>query len=266
MCNDNEKGWRGEGGGANELRIIQLTDTHLLTDPAAQFDGMVTEESLSQVLALMQQSHWPVDLVLASGDLAHDPTAETYRRLCAMLAALGVPVYCIPGNHDDPDVMQRVMVGPQVKWIDHLCIKGCRIVMLNTHRPNSHGGVLCEKRLQALEEWLALTPDAPVLVCLHHPPVSINSPWMDAMGLANADQLWDVLDRYPAVRGVVWGHIHQAFDETRNGVRLLGTPSTCIQFKPGSDRYVRDALMPGYRWLRLNPAGVIETGINRLSE
>ena len=38
----------------------------------------------------------------------------------------------------------------------------------------------------------------------------------------------EVLDRHDNVRALLWGHIHQAFDQSRNGVRLLATPSTGV--------------------------------------
>jgi hypothetical protein len=72
-----------------------------------------------------------------------------------------------------------------------------------------------------------------------------------------------VIDRHPTVRAVLWGHIHQVFDATRNGVRYLGSPSTCIQFRPGVDRMLLDAQLPGARWLLLGNDGGIQTGVSR---
>ena len=38
-------------------------------------------------------------------------------------------------------------------------------------------------------------------------------------------------------KGSALGHIHQPWDERREGVRLLATPSTCIQFAPNSEDF-----------------------------
>ena len=84
------------------------------------------------------------------------------------------------------------------------------------------------------------------------------------MSLTNGDRFFSVLDRHPQVRCVVWGHIHQEFDDRRKEVRLLATPSTCVQFKPRAKRHECDESPPGYRWLVLNPDGSFETGVNRL--
>jgi Icc protein len=63
---------------------------------------------------------------------------------------------------------------------------------------------------------------------------------------------------------VVWGHVHQAFEQRRNEVLLLATPSTCLQFLPGSERFAVEQIPPGYRWLDLYPDGSLKTGIERL--
>ncbi len=50
----------------------------------------------------------------------------------------------------------------------------------------------------------------------------------------------------------------------RNGVRLLASPSTCIQFAPGSVDFKVDTTAPGYRWLRLHDDGRLETAVSRV--
>jgi Icc protein len=63
---------------------------------------------------------------------------------------------------------------------------------------------------------------------------------------------------------MLWGHVHQASDHLRNGIRLMSTPSTCSQFRPNSDDFAVDERPPGYRWLELYPDGTIETEIRWL--
>jgi 3',5'-cyclic-AMP phosphodiesterase len=87
---------------------------------------------------------------------------------------------------------------------------------------------------------------------------------MDSIGLRNPEALFAVLDRFPQVRAVLWGHVHQEYDQLRNGVRLLASPSTCIQFAPDSVEFKVDSTAPGYRWLRLHADGRLETGVSRV--
>jgi len=83
--------------------------------------------------------------------------------------------------------------------------------------------------------------------------------------VADAAAFFDVLDRYPGVRGVLWGHVHQQIDQQRNGVSLMASPSTCVQFAPGSMKFKADDMQPGYRWLDLHGDGRIETAVSRMS-
>jgi Icc protein len=87
---------------------------------------------------------------------------------------------------------------------------------------------------------------------------------MDSMALANPGAFFEVIDRFPQVRIILWGHVHQAFRVQRKEVALLASPSTCIQFLPGSDHFGVDRQPPGLRWLELFPDGRFNTGIERL--
>ena len=102
------------------------------------------------------------------------------------------------------------------------------------------------------------------LVCLHHHPIEIDCAWLDEQIVADAEAFFEVLDRHDVVRGVLWGHIHQQVDIERNGVILMGSPSTCVQFAPKSERFKADDLSPGYRWLDLRTDGSIHTGVSRV--
>ena len=84
--------------------------------------------------------------------------------------------------------------------------------------------------------------------------------------MKDSDQLRAQLVQYDNLRAVLWGHVHQEFDADRNGVRLLSTPSTCVQFAPGADEFALHAAAPGYRWLTLNADGSIDTDVMRLPD
>ncbi|MCS3902748.1 Icc protein [Methylohalomonas lacus] len=245
------------------LSLIQITDTHIQAEPGATFDGIDCAASLAAVLDHINAHEQP-DRILLTGDLVHDPDSTSYRRLNDLLQAVERPVHAIPGNHDDPALMREQLDAP-VRHERLIEQGGWRVLLLNSWLEGEHAGQLPAAELDWLAEQLEQQPDTPSLVALHHPPVSIGSPWMDAMGLRNADDLLTVIDRQPQVAGVIWGHIHQQFESERHGVRLLGCPSTCVQFRPGSDEYARDELGPGYRHLLLTDSGEIRTTVTRVN-
>ena len=116
------------------------------------------------------------------------------------------------------------------------------------------------EELARLDETLA-DSRAHTMVCLHHHPIDMDSRWLDTVGLANADEFWRIIDAHAHVRAIAWGHVHQAYDGVRGGVRLFATPSTGAQFLPKSERYAVDTRPPAYRRFRLLADGRIESEV-----
>lgn len=246
------------------VNLIQITDTHIQAEPDDNFDGINTRQSLGAVLQYIRKNSMPCDAVLVTGDLVHDPVAKAHAALAALLQQLDVPVFCIPGNHDDPALMEQYLNSGNISTTKHLLFTHWQLCLLNTWLPGTHAGRLQQDELRFLDNALGNNPDKYALVVLHHPPVPIDSPWMDNMRLENPDDLFSVIDRYPAVRGIIWGHIHQEFSSRHGDIQLLATPSTCVQFMPKADEYKKDMQPPGYRILKLHKSGKIDTHINRV--
>jgi Icc protein len=247
------------------LRIVQLTDTHLYAYSEGRLLGQNTRRTLELVLDLVSTKLGPIDLILLTGDLVHDESPAGYISLQRILAGLGTPCYCLPGNHDLAQVMSETFDGLTVSIETSVRCGAWHLVFLDSTVPGEDGGHLDTVQLARLQDSLAERPDDPALVCLHHQPVPIGSDWMDTMALDNPEAFFAILDRNPQVRGIIWGHVHQEFAAVRNGVRLLGSPSTCVQFKPGSLEFALDDLTPGFRWLKLHTDGRIDTGVERIA-
>ena len=247
------------------LRVLQISDSHLYSDPAGRLAGLNTLDTFEAVLKLAAERLPSSDFILATGDLVHDATEQGYRQVRERFERLGVPVYCLPGNHDLPEVMSRCLnSGGPVSAPKFLVRNNWLIVMLDSTIPGKEGGHLSQDELECLETALQQYPQSHALICLHHHPVTINSAWMDSMALDNPEAFFEIIDRYPLVRGIVWGHIHQTFESERLGVRMMGSPSTCIQFTPQQDHFGIDQTPPGLRWLELMPDGTIRSGVERL--
>jgi len=246
------------------LRIAQITDTHLYADPENTLLGLKTRHCLQQVaeLAARRKPH----LVVASGDLAHDASPTAYRAVRDCLEPLAVPVYCLPGNHDEAMEMRKCMNDAPFRTISCLRTGGWQMLFLDSSVSGSEAGHLGTAELARLEGDLASAPDSPSIVWLHHQPVPVGSSWLDTMAIDNGNQLLDIVDRHPQVRGIVWGHVHQLFEKRHKDTLLLATPSTCIQFLPGSEAFAVDHIPPGYRWFELYGDGRLASGVERLPE
>lgn len=247
------------------LQVLQFTDLHLVCDPEQELWGINTYRQFTRTVQEAMTLYPRADLVLLTGDLVHDPHIEAYQLLQRYISQLPYPIYRIPGNHDDLELIDRHLSGGNLRSETTVRIGTWQIILLDSNAPAPEGGRLDKTQLQCLGEVLSAFPEHNALVCLHHHPVPIKSPWMDAMALVNPDEFFQILDRHPQVKAIVWGHIHQEFDSRRQGVRLLGTPSTSTQFVPYCDHFQKDDLGPGFRWLLLHPDGRLETQVHYIS-
>ena len=247
------------------VTLVQLTDPHLFADPDGRLRGVPTLAALQATLAAASAQIQSCHAILATGDLVQDEIGG-YAHFRQAFAGLGKPVLCIPGNHDDAPALAQALQGAPFQVCGHVDILGWRVVLLDSSVARQAQGALSPAQLAALDAALTTAPGEHVLIALHHHPVSMASEWLDTVGLTNAEEFFAVIDRHPTVRGIVFGHVHQAFETTRKGVRILGTPSTCAQFLPRSRDFEVDALPPGYRVLTLSPTGQIDSQVAWLSE
>lgn len=244
--------------------LVQLSDSHLFAEPDGKLLGMDTQDSLQKVIERVQAEQTDIDLILATGDLSQDGSLASYRRFRQLSERLGAPARWFPGNHDEIPAMQQASAGSDLLQpvVD---LGNWRITLLDSSIPGAVPGYLADDQLQLLEQALSEAPERHHLVCFHHHPVSIGCHWMEPIGMRNPDALFAVLERHAQVKAVLWGHIHQEFDQQRGGIRLLASPSTCVQFAPGSEEFQVDTTAPGYRWLRLHADGRLETGVSRVT-
>jgi Icc protein len=244
------------------IRLLQFTDTHLLADPAGVVRGVRTLASLEACLAMARRRHLPADAIAVTGDLVQDEP-QAYGTLDLLFDSLQAPVLLVPGNHDVPGELRRRLSHPPFQVGGTRIVGHWAIVLLDTWYAESDDGEgrLGPIELQALEAALTEHRERHTLVCLHHPPMSMDARGLDALGLLDADSFMAIIDRHPQVRGVVWGHAHQALDVFRGGVRHMCTPSTCMQFKPRDPGFVVDGRPPGYRVLDLHDDGGIATEV-----
>jgi len=252
-------------GNKNPIKILQFSDLHLLARPSDTLIGINTDASFRSIVHAARQSIWPPDLILLTGDLAQDAEIATYERLWHHLDALELACYCLPGNHDKP-IMHQVLNSNKIACTTRIDTGNWQIICLDSTIQNAEGGFLSESALQNLKSYLDQFPSKNALIALHHHPIPIDCAWLDTMVLKNSDELFSLLCNYPRVKAIICGHIHQEIDYMHQNIRLLGTPSTCFQFKPHTTEFTLDNRSAGFRSLKLYPNGSIETWVERLPE
>ena len=245
----------------NSLRILQVSDCHVPADPKANYRGQNAGRNLKKMLPVMRA--WNPDYVLLTGDVSEDSSPASYARVAVMLGTVGATLLALPGNHDDPDVMKHHFpLGPwrgpyaneMERWL---------MVLMDSTEPGMISGSFSQQALEQLDEHLRGSSAEFILVALHHQPVPVNAAWIDRYALENPGLFFNFIDRDNRIRSIIWGHVHQDFRTQRNGVVLLGAPSTAANSLPQTRRFTPDLAGPCCRWLELRTNGTVETGILR---
>ncbi len=236
------------------LRILQVTDCHLLPNPDATLLGVNTHASLTAVLRTACREHTP-DALLATGDIAQRPTPATYRLFLATVRRyFAGPVLCVPGNHDHGATLAAELP------TDDLRLGDWRLLGLDTHIDDQVGGSVDAGALGRVRN----APPGPTVLVGHHCPVEIDCPWLDKDRIDRGGELIDAMGD-AEVAAYAFGHIHQPFERTVGAMLLVGTPSTCFQFARGTPTFAIDDAEPGYRWLMLGDDGDVTSRIERVA-
>ncbi len=246
------------------VNLIQLSDLHLYAQSDRRLMGIDTQQSFADVVEMMCTREKDIDHIIVTGDISQDDTLESYSYCHDILSSLNIPFSWLKGNHDGlADLGSKHF--PRC-FPDRLLLNRWAVLLLNTDAPGEvHGELSCDE-LDYLESLLADFKERPVMIAMHHPPVSVNSHWLDEISLRDGGRFMRLLEKYPQVQSIIHGHTHQDLDGIHKGLRILGVPSTCVQFLPEAEEFTVDHLQPGYRRLRLYPDGGIKTEVCRLPE
>ena len=251
--------------GAQTKRFIQITDCHLGPLTSEALLGLNTDESLHDVLWQIAETESSFDYMVCTGDIASAGHDSCYCRFISIVRQyFSEPLAWLPGNHDSPSIMSAIEL-PHIPESRAIELGSWLILLLNSVVPGSVHGNFEQSELDYLEQMLSANPNKHVMVMLHHQPVLVGSKWIDQYIVRNADTFFAVTDKFTNVKAIVWGHVHQDFSSQRQGVQLIATPSTCVQFKPHCDDFTVDTLMPGYRWFDLHDDGSLATGVERVT-
>ena len=245
------------------FRVLQITDTHLRSRDDQRLLGVDTADTLRAVLAQAFAEATP-DLLVASGDLAHDPEPESYRRFLALLGEFhqGATV-CLPGNHDRLEPLARILRSPEGMRLGDWEVLG-----FDSHADDRPEAEFSAADRAALETRMRASTASYLLLVCHHPPLDVGCPWLDKDRIQSGGELLDWLAGDTRVRAMAFGHVHQVVESRHGDIVLLGSPSSCFQFAPGSDRFTIDqsagSRQPGYRWLDLRDDGTIVSEVRRV--
>ncbi len=249
----------------NTVKIAQISDLHLFENKEKTLLGVNTYQSFSHVLDLLKSDTTQPDIILLTGDVSQDHSKMAYQHVVDAFSAWTIPIYYVPGNHDDKKWMVEVLSTGTISNLKHILLEGWQLILLDSQKVGAVEGSLSPTQLDFLETCLKTYPMHRAILVFHHQPVSVGARWLDQLGLQNADELWAVLARYPNSHTILFGHVHQEYQNKKNGINCLSVPSTCIQFKRNNAEFALEELPPAYRWIELSPTGDFKTAVCRVA-
>ena len=215
------------------MKFIHLTDLHIMpnsTDPAL----FQTDSRTTLAIGSINAAHGDAALCIVTGDIVANPDRQAYLRAEALLSTLDMPVYCLPGNHDEREMARELLSSVQSDQHGFLQqavdTPAGRFLLLDTTDEGSNAGTLCNTRLAWIEEQLNAS-DGPVWIFMHHAPFATGLAAMDQIGLdrPSADALGVLLEAHGRVAHLFFGHYHRPMSGVWRGIPFSSHRSMMLQ-------------------------------------
>ena len=162
------------------MKIIQLSDIHLLSSKNALIKGRCPNDNLKN--ALNEAKNYNPDLILITGDICEDETRSGYLQFREELKCISksAKIALLPGNHDNPLLMNKILSSCAIIAPAEIFCNGVRLIILSSHLSGKIEGIIDQKQINWLKERLndLSLKGYPLLIALHHPPIKIGDPFL----------------------------------------------------------------------------------------
>jgi 3',5'-cyclic-AMP phosphodiesterase len=228
------------------VKVIQITDTHLFATDELDIFGVKSNLKFKEVVdKILDEDSHDADMIFLTGDISQDETADSYQKVISILAKINLPIYWIPGNHDNIAQLESVFKNAKN------CIQGrnlllahWNLIFLNTKMDGTAEGYLSQSELQFLENTLRKNDNKTAIV-MHHHPAPVGTPFIDSYILRNRDEFWDIVTG-SKVQLIICGHVHGDYKFKYNNIVIESSPATCLQWQKGTKNLEIDTKI-GYK-------------------
>src|SRR5205823_9884650 len=223
------------------VKVIQISDTHLFSDDEFEIFGVKSNIKFKEVMKrIFNEDSHNADMILLTGDMSQDETAESYRLITENLSTLDLPVYWIPGNHDDLEKLTVIFQkAKNFNRVNHLTLLNWHFIFLNTKIEGRDDGYLSHSELSMLKDELRSSPaDKKIAIVMHHHPTPVGTPLIDNYILKNSKDFWDIVIG-TNVRLIICGHVHGDYQLEYNNIMIESSPVTCLQWIKGIEQALK---------------------------
>lgn len=216
------------------MLIAQITDSHIVPKGTHWQNEPETEiaSRLSRTIDFLNNLNPRPDVVIFTGDAVDQGCLESYHHFRELIEPLQIPLFVIPGNHDDREMMRTSfsdhLYMPKLGFL-HFVVDDfpVRLIGLDTLVEGEDYGRFCEQRLSWLEKSLGSEHKKPTLIFMHHPPVKLGAKVFDTKyNCYLAPGFEDLIRKEDSILGIVAGHYHHLCASAFGGKSCFVAPST----------------------------------------
>lgn len=215
------------------LKIIQLTDTHLLRDESLVLK-VNTNLAFKKIMNKIQHDLCDTDAIFLTGDISQDESIESYQLIVEAFKKVNKPIFWIPGNHDSINTMQAAFCKQKNFFrTTKFSTSSWDFIFLNTKNYGTECGLLSDSELSLLNSELMEINSKFIALVMHHHPIEVNTPLIDNYILKNKDKFWDIVNQNN-VNLIICGHVHGDYSLRKGTICIETSPASCFQFRKGS--------------------------------
>lgn len=210
------------------IKIVQISDSHLLDDRAENIHGINPYQRLSHIISHIRKNQY--DLILFTGDIANNGNEKSYTQLLELTREVRNKILIIPGNHDDLDQLTRVISQSNIFIIapkEPVKVDDWCFIHLDTVVKSENHGYITDVSIKNLAMNLKKVNGFNVCILMHHHPFDIGVSCVDKYKIHNFETIKNVLTTN--VKLVVHGHVHNDYTIAKD-IIYASCPSTCFQF------------------------------------
>ncbi|SIS22557.1 metallophosphoesterase [Williamsia sterculiae] len=185
------------------LVVAHISDLH--------FDGSKDHRARAQaVMDYLNDRADGIDALVVTGDIADAGTPSQYMEAAAVLQT-PIPMLIAPGNHDNRENFSRDLLGvhPTAGPINFAqTVGGALILSCDSSIPGRPEGYLADETIEWMDAEITAAGDVPVIVAVHHPPVTLDMPFMDSIRMQGVERLGALIVKHSNIITFLCGHAH----------------------------------------------------------
>jgi 3',5'-cyclic AMP phosphodiesterase CpdA len=219
-----------------------ITDQHIV-EPDSSLYGLDTQTATECLIESIIAEPVPLAGIVCLGDLADtvlNPdrmTAvaghEAYRHAQHLLGSLRSKMFTLPGNHDDPELLNEYFPS---KWhktdggVTIANLQGFDLIGIDVRTGPEPTGLASSESIKALDLALASTEKA--ILVSHYPLFDLDNQRIDdELSTINRVEIQEVIHRHAAkVAACFHGHLHIWIAGYQNGILTHSVPSSSFTF------------------------------------